>query len=274
MFAMPEGRLGRSGILLAVVALAFSACNGTEASETTLNPTSTTRDQSQRSSTTTTISRSSRSTTTTAATATTTTTAAPTGSSETSPPATGGGAVGVVGCSNTGQAVVGYSGLSKVDSLTIGDLGGGSVPHWGDPSNSDYATYWSFYDTRRPAAGYAGTWVQLCLRTGEHLGAFDADEQEWITHIVEQIHQRDSGIPVWISPINFYADGVVCESVGVDGPAIAAEASDWAAASLGRVFRGPDLGPLTQQHIGVRDTCHPNKTGESLLGSQLVAFFD
>jgi hypothetical protein len=273
---MSEGRLGRSGILLAVFALALGACNGTDASETTLKATSTTRDQSQRTSTTTTIARSARSTTTTTSAAATTTTEASTGASETSPPATGGGGgtVGVVGCSNTGQAVVGYLGLSDLDRLTPGDLGGGSVPLWGDPSNSEYATYWSLYDSRRPAEGYPGTWVQLCLRTGEHLGAFDADEQEWITHIVEQIHQRDPGIPVWISPLNFYADGLVCESVGVAGPAIAAEASDWAAATLGGVSRGPDLGPLTQQHIGVRDSCHPNSAGESLLGSQLVAFFD
>jgi hypothetical protein len=260
--------------VLAVFALALSACNGTDASETTLSATSTTRDQSQRASTTTTLSRSATSTTTTTAAAPTTTTTASAGSSETSPPDTGGGTVGVVGCSNTGQAVVGYLGLSDVDRLTPGDLGGGSVPLWGDPSNSEYATYWSFYDSRRPAEGYAGTWVQLCLRTGEHLGAFDADEQEWVTHIVEQIHQRDPGIPVWISPVNFYADGVVCDSVGVDGPAIAAEASDWAAATLGGASRGPDLGPLTQEHIGVRDSCHPNSAGESLLGSQLVAFFD
>ncbi len=205
------------------------------------------------------------------------TTTNPTGSTETPPetqPDPGDGMIGVVGCSNSGDAVEGYHDVSSLGLLTPGELGGGAISLWGDPSNNGYSTYWGFYDARRPAEGYAGTWVQLCIRTSEHQGAFDADEQQWVTHIVEQIQARQPGIPIWISPLNFYADGVVCESVGVDGPAISAETADWASAALPGVFRGPDLGPLTESDLGVRDNCHPGKDGKLLLGSQLAAFFD
>lgn len=182
-------------------------------------------------------------------------------------------ALGVVGCSNTGEALVGYAQLSSVDKLSTGDLGGGSITRWGDPLDRRYANYWAIYDQRRPSTGYEGAWVQLCIRTGEHQGAFDEAEQGWVTHIVGELQARDPSIIIWISPLNFY-EGVVCESVGADGPAIAAEASDWAAQMLPAVQRGPDLGPLLPEHIGVRDNCHPSAAGELLLGSQLVDFFD
>jgi hypothetical protein len=181
--------------------------------------------------------------------------------------------LGVVGCSNTGQAVLGYTQLSSLGRLTPGELGGGSVSRWGDPSNRRYALYWGLYDQRRPPDGYMGTWLQLCLRTGEHEDSFDDTERTWVTHIVEQIQARDPGITIWISPLNFY-EGVTCDAVGAIGPVIAAEASDWAATTLPGVERGPDLGPLQQSDIGVRDNCHPNGGGELLLGSQLVTFFD
>lgn len=270
---MAEGRLGRSVISLVVLALMLVACGGPGlASETTLDATSPTSDTPQRSTTT----AEARSTTTTSS----TTTSEPESTTSTSsslpeaPPDVGDGEIGVVGCSNTDQSVDGYHDVSDVDLLTPGDLGGGAISLWGDLSDDDYVEYWSFYDSRRPAEGYVGTWVQLCIRTSEHQGAFDADEQEWVTNIVEQIQARDPGIPIWISPLNFYADGVVCEAVGAEGPAIAAEAADWAASTLAGVYRGPDLGPLEQSDLVLRDNCHLGREGRALVGAQLSAFFD
>lgn len=194
----------------------------------------------------------------------------------TSPPtsSTSDGVVGVVGCSNTDQAVVGYTSLSSKDRLTPGDLGGGTAAIWGNPTHARYPLYWALYDERRPSSGYPETWVQLCLRSSEHGGVFDVVEQDLVTHIVEQIVKRDPGITIWISPINFYGGGQVCTATGPDGPAIAGQAADWGAATFGNVFRGPDLGPLLPEHIGVRDDCHPNEAGEALMGAQLVEFFD
>ncbi len=230
------------------------------------DPTTTTSTTTTTAATTTTTTTTTTSPPTTT-TSTTTTTAAPAASPSSGP-------IGVIGCSNTHQAVNGYLSLSTIDALTGGDLGGGSVPRWGLPNGDDYALYWGLYDARRPAAGYSATWLNLCLRSGEHGGAFDDAEKSWITHIIEQVHVRDPGITIWVSPLNFYADGHVCTSTGVDGPAIAAAAADWAGATFANVARGPDLGPLEPSHIGVRDDCHPNGAGESLLGQQLVSFFD
>ena len=144
------------------------------------------------------------------------------------------------------------------------------MSQWGDPANEGG---WRVYDNARPREGYTGAWVQLCIEEDEHGGTFSETLQVWITNIVEEIHRRDPGIPVWLSPLNSY-DGIVCGRVGPDGPAIAAETADWAAANIPGVERGPDLGPLTEEHINPPDNCHANGAGELLLGEQLAAFFD
>jgi hypothetical protein len=260
----------RLSISIIVLALIVGACSSTAdepTSTTSSRETSTTRR-----SPTTTIGRSTTTSTPTSTTSTPTTTpqSAP---QSTTPSQAGDGPIGVVGCSNTDQSVTGYRDASSLDRLIDGDLGGGTASIWGDPSNSSYSQYWSFYDNRRPAGGLSEAWVQICLRTKDHGGVFDQPEMDWISHIVTQLQLRDPGIKVWISPLNFY-DGVVCDAVGPDGPAIAAETANWAAANLSGAFRGPDLGPLTANQIARRDNCHLNESGRSLVGSQLVAFFD
>lgn len=258
----------RSPYLLIVVFMAvlLVGCGDSGGDTTTTVPVrdSSTTSRRQEPSTTTT-SESSTSTTSP------TTTTPPTSSEE--PPAVGTGVVGVIGCSNTDLAVSGYTDVSSLDRLVTGDLGGGTPAQWGDPADSAYSQYWGIYEQRRPAEGYSETWIQLCIREGDHQGAFDDAEMAWITHIVEQVHLRDPGLTIWMSPINSY-EGVVCDSIGADGPAIAAEAADWAASTLDNVFRGPDLGPITSAELGQRDNCHPNSAGQRLLGGQLVEFFD
>lgn len=263
----------RSSIaLLLAASLLIASCSTDGSSESsTTRETRETR-ETRASSTTSSVATVDQTDTTTTVPTTTTSTPKPSGPAP--DPTSVAGPIGVIGCSNTDLAVTGYTDVSSVDKMTTGDLGGGSESNWGNPSDDRYGVYWGIYDSRRPADGYPAVWVQVCLRTSEHNGAFDADEQAWTTHIVEQIHSRDPGIPIWISGINSYADGTVCSAVGVDGPAIAAETSDWAAANLADVFRGPDIGPLQPEHIGVRDDCHPNSSGQQFLGQQLVAFFD
>lgn len=184
------------------------------------------------------------------------------------------GPIGVVGCSNTDQVVSGYLDASSLDKLAGGDLGGGSFGIWGDPGSRRYDLYWGLYDERRPADGYDAVWVQMCIRAGEHGGVFDGGEQAFATHVVEQIRQRDPQATIWISPINFYGDGQVCTAIGPEGPAIAAQTADWAVANLTDVTRGPDLGPMLPEHIGLRDDCHLGRSGRALAGTQLVSFFD
>ena len=184
------------------------------------------------------------------------------------------GPVGVVGCSNTAMAAAGYDVVSELDFLTQGGLTGGSVGVWGNDGPARYRRYWGMYDQRRPESGYTAAWVQLCIRTREHNGAFNSTIQGWLEHIVAEIHERDPGIPIWISPVNTFADGLVCSTVGEQGPSIAAEAADWAVAEIAGLERGPDLGPVLAEHLDSGEECHPNLAGQAVLGEQLVEFFD
>lgn len=183
-----------------------------------------------------------------------------------------GAPIGVIGCSNTHQAVDGYRDLSSLDLLTAGELGGGSINRWGNPNDSGYATYWGFFDQRRPASGYTGVWINVCLKGGQHDGTLSDTIKGWVEHTVEQVKVRDPDIPIWISGINFYT--YACEATGALGPVVAAAAADWAAGALPGVSRGPDLGPLEESDTVRRDMCHLNANGQALIGSQLVVFFD
>lgn len=172
------------------------------------------------------------------------------------------------------MAAAGYDVVSEHDYLTQGGLTGGSVAVWGKPGLGRYNRYWGIYDQRRPSDGYTGSWLQLCVRTTEHNGSFNEDMKIWIEHIVGEIQDRDPGIPIWISPVNEFAADLVCLTIGEEGPAIADEAADWAAENLSGVERGPDLGPISAEHLDPGETCHPNLDGQRLLGEQLVEFFD
>ncbi len=105
-------------------------------------------------------------------------------------------------------------------------------------------------------------------------GIFDADEQRWATHIVQQIHGCDPGIPIPISDLNSYGGGQVCNATIGDGPLLQRPRRDWAASSPANVAGDRDLGPLLPLHIGLRDDYHPNSAGKLLFGGQLVAIFD
>lgn len=189
-------------------------------------------------------------------------------------PGRGSGVIGIVGCSNSAIAAAGYDEVSDRDYLTQGSLTGGSVEVWANTRVARYDRYWGMYDERRPADGYTGTWLQLCIRTSEHRGSFNDDIKGWIEHIVGQIQERDPGIPIWISPVNTFADDVICDTIGKEGPAIAAEAADWAADNVPGVERGPDLGPINESQMDPTSECHPSRDGSLVLGEQLVEFFD
>ena len=263
--AAKTGAKMRATTVALAVAVVASACGGTS------DPAGTTSTEPMHSSTTQSSTESSTTSTTDSSQATTTT-------SVSSGPSTGGvgvdGQIGVVGCSNSAMAVGGYTDISDRDLLTEGGLTGGSLAVWGNEGPGRHDRYWGMYDDRRPPEGYAGTWFQMCIRTQEHQGSFDATEQEWIRHVVDEIRERDGDIPIWISGVNSYAEGVLCPSIGPDGAAIAAEAADWAAAELEGVERGPDLGPMLEEHRDPGDDCHPNGAGQAVLGAQLVLFFD
>jgi hypothetical protein len=172
------------------------------------------------------------------------------------------------------MAAAGYEVVSKLDLLSQGGLTGGSVGVWGNEGPGRYDRYWGVYDERRPVEGYSAAWFQLCLRATEHGGSFNEAIRRWMDHIVAEIHERDPGIPIWVSGVNSFEEGHLCRILGEDGAAIAAEAADWLAAEMAGVDRGPDLGPVLVEHLDPGEDCHPNLAGQAVLGEQLVAFFD
>ncbi len=253
-------KAARTSLIVALVLLA-SACSGDA------EPVETTTTLAAVAETTTTTTTTTATTTTTTSTTTTTTTAPPSN-------ALVDGQIGVVGCSNTAMAAAGYDVVSDLDLLTQGGLTGGSVAVWGNDGPRRYDRYWGFYDERRPAEGYSGAWFQLCIRTTEHGGSFNDAVRLWVAHVIGEIQERDPGIPIWVSGVNTFEEGHLCPTVGPEGPAIAAEAADWAAANIDGVERGPDIGPVLASQFDPGEACHPNLEGQAVLGAQLVEFFD
>ena len=169
--------------------------------------------------------------------------------------------IGIVGCSNTEDAIEndgGYLTQSDEDLLGNSATGGATLARW-DWSKRNY---WELYDRYRPPEGYQAVWWQLCVRTRE-----GPDHEGQMDSVLAQIYERDPGVPVYVSWVNHYTFNA-CRQV------------DWGAedrlldyaTSLG-LLTGPWLGPLNESQV-VDDNCHPNQAGWSLLGSQLVDFFD
>jgi Ca2+-binding RTX toxin-like protein len=177
------------------------------------------------------------------------------------------GALGVVGCSNTAQHVQGYRAASEIDQIPYYPMGGLSFEVWGDPAVASHPSAWGRYDASRPTAGYQAVWVMLCLRADD-----DHDPNALLTEVVGQIHARDAGIPVYVSPINEYGAGHVCGRVGPDAFTTGLATIAWGIANLG-VEPGPVTGPLTPDLLSL-DLCHLNPSGVALVGDQLADWFD
>jgi Ca2+-binding RTX toxin-like protein len=177
------------------------------------------------------------------------------------------GSLGVVGCSNTAQHVRGYLAASGIDQMPYYPMGGLSFEVWGDPAVASHPGAWGRYDASRPSDGYQAAWVMLCLRAND-----DHDPNLLLTEVIDQIHSRDPGIPVYVSPINEYGAGHVCERVGPDAFTTGLVTIAWGIANLG-IEPGPVTGPLTPALLSL-DLCHLNSSGVALVGDQLVDWFD
>jgi len=146
-------------------------------------------------------------------------------------------------------------------------LGGLDLHLWGDPVSDKYASAWATYEGVRPATGYEAAWVMMCIKDDD-----GADSETLLTEVVNQIHLRDPGIPIYLSPINQYAAGHVCGRIGARGFDVGAAMVEWGIANLG-VDRGPVTGVLTTDLLR-SDMCHLNQAGIDLVGAQLVEWFD
>ncbi|HJR92251.1 MAG TPA: S-layer homology domain-containing protein [Acidimicrobiia bacterium] len=179
------------------------------------------------------------------------------------------GSIGVIGCSNTAEHVVGYWQASDVDLLAaeLPGLGGGSLAEWQDPGSK----YWAEFAAAEPPAGYEGIWIQICIRETENDGAMTATHQRWMESVVAEVRRRVGSVPLYVSPLNYYTGAEGCPLTGPSGQTVTVELADWASSNLD-VWRGPDTGPLDADQLS--DGCHLNQEGQHLVGEQLVEFFD
>ena len=180
--------------------------------------------------------------------------------------------IAVLGCSNTREHARGYTEVSEKDLLTFGPflaIDGQTLKSWALPGSSA----WDVYDRFEPEGGYAAAWFQMCLLFPDHDGTMNDVHKEHVTAVVEMIRTRSGNIPIYLSPLNFYGPGLVCNLTGAEGVTVAAAIADWGAANLDNVHRGPDTGPLSEAQL-VGDGCHLNPEGKLFVGEQLVEFFD
>lgn len=198
----------------------------------------------------------------------TTTTTVPTppttvgGTTTTSLPSPSGfSAVSVVGCSNVFDAVDGYLDVSAKDVLKNTAYGGFYLQKWA------FKKWPDSYAALRPAAGYDASWVVLCERFPNELSVA-------ITQLViDRIWAIDPAIPIFISPLHEYPNELCTVTGGNSIPDAGKEVADLMAAADPLIFRGPDLGPLSTEHLR-GDNCHLTDDGAAFLGGQIAAFFD
>lgn len=172
-------------------------------------------------------------------------------------------AISVIGCSNTNHATAGYLAASSNDVLVNTAAAGHTVEYWA----TEDAGWSERYLPMRPVEGYDGAWLNLCERAANTLTIANAEA------VLAKIWEIDPGIPVWISPLNYYETEACLVTAGNLIPSEGAIIADALVAQYEDVFRGPDLGPLGDALLRA-DECHPNQAGIAFLGAQLVDFFD
>jgi hypothetical protein len=98
------------------------------------------------------------------------------------------------------------------------------------------------------------------------------DHQAAFTHIVDRLRLHYGAIPIYVSGINLYEEGHVCRKMGEHGEEMSWDLAAWAVANLGLEL-GPETGPLGEGTVN-DDGCHLAPAGQTLVGAQLVEWFD
>ena len=174
--------------------------------------------------------------------------------------------VGVVGCSMTVDAAVGYrrqGGTSLWPTPGLG-YGGGSVARWSDPEDKRGLRE-SFAAALRSEPDTDAIWWQLCT-SGSAEDNFD-NALVVLTELETLVPEAE----IYVSAQPDYLAGHVCESAGPGGPARMSRLADELVAT-GRVNVGPSLSPLAAAELV--DTCHAGDVAVDQMGAELLAFFD
>jgi hypothetical protein len=175
--------------------------------------------------------------------------------------------IGYVGCSATSDAVEGYHEQSTEHRLwPVYDVNGAALTAWANPGSR----YWERFDAMIAAHGTPElVWVQLCLRQwrDRNPAAWDGPPFSAVEELREILKAHAPGIPVVISGLNSYEPHAQTSAPW----GYTRDLAGWAV-HRGLAGAGPALGPLTKATM--RDDVHANDAGRTLLGAQLVEYFD
>jgi hypothetical protein len=199
---------------------------------------------------------------------------------------------GYIGCSNTHDAVYGYSKLSAEQRFWPYErdyrIEGATVHDWADRGSP----YWHL--VRREIERHGAPtliWFQACAQLDPREPGYRPLSQRDLKRAIDNIQALVPTATVFVSPLQDYQPATLCPMMGLGAPEIPT-VSRWLSrlVARGEVRAGPgvndqpDLGPLTRNGTVWRDGCHPTGdplhpasfkgSGAQLLGAQLVASFD
>jgi hypothetical protein len=156
---------------------------------------------------------------------------------------------------------------STVFWSTKPDYGGGGVWQWAQNTNNKY---WTAFQTAYKANPVNVIWWQLCsLDTDKNNETYDN-----ALLVIDELKSRIPGVTIYVSAQPTY-DPVdhVCTLAGASGPTRMATLAAQLTTN-GEALAGPVTGPLKYpSQIKSNDSCHPNTSGEQLLGQQIIDFF-
>lgn len=176
------------------------------------------------------------------------------------------GGVGVLGCSNTAIAAIGYHQVSavgrlwhaSVDDNPFADYWGSDIVEWADVDGQGRSP-WAAFDAELAAnPATTAVWFQVCVR------AETPGSTATVDTIVSEIRRRLPQATIYASPLD---DTPTCM---IGDPARSLEYVEHLVGS-GQALRGPTMSPLPSDQV---KGCHASGDGIHLHGSDLAAFFD
>jgi hypothetical protein len=173
------------------------------------------------------------------------------------------GVVGYLGCSLTWQTVAGYQAVGGRRMWPPYEgMGSGEIPVWSQELSSGDPQHWVVFDNALAIQPVHAFWIQACFMTSQ-IGPENVREaQGMIAHIREVV----PGAKIYFSAMNGWDPPDVCGKASSAAVANAQLVTD-AVVGDGSALRGPVMPTLPQSET--EDACHPDTSGEALLGRAL-----
>jgi len=174
------------------------------------------------------------------------------------------GTVGYLGCSLTWQTVEGYHAVGGVRLWPVYEgMGSGEISVWAQELQGQPPAHWSVFDHALALDPAHTFWIQACFMTSE----IAPDNVQQGEAVVAHIRELVPNAKVYVSPMNTWDPPDICGKADPTAVANAQHVVD-ALVQEGVALRGPVLPPLPQSET--EDACHPDATGEALLGRALL----